>query len=191
MGRGGGGRRRSGSPGMFSPVRSTSSASKSRAAANAHRAAGAQPTTPIARPPANYRNSQGSERGQPRSQQNQYGNRNNNGYSNNSGRANPMAPGGGFGGGILRTAGATMLGVMGASYLMNALRGHEGSESREEAKKEVEELSNGPCGTQFQTLLKCMEYNPNNVSNCQWVSDMFNNCQLEHSPEKKEEQFIL
>lgn len=73
---------------------------------------------------------------------------------------------------IISSAIGSAVGVTAAHSLMNAFS----SGDKEQIAQISQQEQGGKCGNQFQTFLQCLQANSSNVNNCQWASDMLNQC---------------
>jgi len=101
-------------------------------------------------------------------------------------------------GNIATTAVGSMVGVTAAHALMGAFGGDKEKEvapsentqqqSQLQAPQQYQNQNQmsdfGPCKPQYDSLFKCIEFNNNQITQCQWASDLFNQCKQQSQSEK-------
>jgi hypothetical protein len=92
--------------------------------------------------------------------------------------ATPMGGGGGgsFLGRVAELGAGIAVGHVAGRALENVFFGGHHA-SPQQLEKAEEEVRKGPCATQYDTFLRCLQKNEDDASKCDWVFDMFKDCQ--------------
>ena len=96
--------------------------------------------------------------------------------------AAPQSSGPGFFAGMAQIAGGVAMGhaITGAvSGLMSS--GDDGAASSQEGHFDSQQTLDNPCFDTHQMLLQCLSQRRGDVSGCQYMVDMFNECQDNHA----------